>query len=403
MNRYKNFSIKFILLLFGLIILNTMISHILGRVYEHNFLTDILKKQHTDDAIYGSLLNNNEFELSLSRIEYIQPDIITLGSSRVLPFREEFFSTKFAGAGRAVTQITEAGMFIDRIVEMEHVPKTIMFGLDFWWFHNDYAKRNVSSRHLPTEKGFASNKLRSILDNIVRNRIDISDVAKKILFDAERKQYRQYTDFHSMGLNALNNFSGFRKDGSYFYGNILAGYRPSADKQFKNTVMRINNGTDKFRYGDHVNEQAWESLLYFVKKAQDNNIEVILFYPPLSNKVFELMDKKSTDYKYIDILTKRLEQLGNFFDFHNPSILNTNSCEFIDGFHGGETTNARLLQYINEKMTLPLSDVIDTYILMGASKTLIKLNKIERSNDFREVDFLQLGCNKHISEISFNE
>jgi len=394
MNNHKRFSRNFILLLTILVALNLFMAIILKSVFEHNSLSEIVSKQISSDSIYGSLLNNNEFEYSLSLISEIKPEVIALGSSRVLAFREEFFSKKFVGAGRAVTQIKEAEMVLSRINEMDRLPNLILFGLDFWWFQDDLARRNVSSRHIQTNKDFAISKLRAILTQWVQEKINFTVLFEKIVFKSEMQAFRKHNGFTSMGLGPLYNFSGRRKDGSYFYGNIITGDKEPLDFQFKNTLARIINGSDKFRYGSKLNEEAWADLMSFLKKADSMNIEVVLFFPPLASKVFNLINSKSSDYEYIYVLTKRLENLGVFFNFHDSSILKTNDCEFIDGFHGGGVTYARLLSYINERHFLPVSDDLNKYINLNMGNSLVRMNEIEISANFNEIDFLGIGCHK---------
>jgi len=394
MNRYTSFSIKFITFLLILVLFNIALSKFFSELYEHNPLIEIINEQHKQGGIYASLLNNHEFAYSTELVPFRKPEVIALGSSRVLPFREQFFSEKFVGAGRAVTQISEAELFLSEILEKETKPKIILFGLDFWWFHESMAKRSIFARHLPTEGEFASNKLRGLLTQLLEQRVDVNTVYEKLRYGLERVEHRENGGFYSMGLGALQSFSGLREDGSYFYGNILTGLKPSPDIGFRSTLRRIDKGTDKFSYGQNINEKAWQSFMAFMTKADKNNVKVILFYPPLSKKVYDAINYKTVEYKYIQLLTKRLESVAMFFNFHNPNKLLATDCEFIDGFHGGDVVYARMLEEINKKVSLPLNKNLKQYINIHKNKALIRLNELERSKMYQEVDFLEIGCKK---------
>lgn len=394
MSKYEGFSKKFIIFLLMVILLNVIWSGLLGKLYEHNPLDEVIYEQHKRDAIYGSILNNNEFSYSTELVTFRKPAVIALGSSRVLPFRQEFFSEQFAGAGRAITQIKEAEIFLSKVLENGVKPEVVLFGIDFWWFHESLSKRNTSARHIQTEGEFASNKLRGFMNHVIQRRVEIGSAYRKVLYGAEKEDYEKYKEFHSLGLGALQNFSGLRKDGSYFYGNILTGFRKSPDIAFKSTLQRIKKGSDKFRHGQNISEDAWSSLMNFMVKARDNNIRVVLFYPPLSDKAYDAINREPIGYKYIKLLTERLEKTGVFFNFHNPTKLSATECEFVDGFHGGEVVYARLLKEMSKKVHLPLHVNLERYIDSYRNNALIKLNALEHSKIYKEIDFLEIGCEK---------
>ena len=62
-------------------------------------------------------------------IKQVKPEIIALGSSRVMQFREDSFNKKFVNAGGAMNSLSEFNFF-EKMYEF-HNPKYIILGLDF--------------------------------------------------------------------------------------------------------------------------------------------------------------------------------------------------------------------------------------------------------------------------------
>ena len=96
-------------------------------------LDELVWRQHTSDALYGTALHDVRREHKLAIIEYRKPEIVALGSSRALDFRQEYFHRKFACACQAMKSLDEGKHFVDALVAT-YVPKLVIFALDFWWF-----------------------------------------------------------------------------------------------------------------------------------------------------------------------------------------------------------------------------------------------------------------------------
>ena len=117
--------------------------------------------------------------------------------------------------------------------------------------------------------------------------------------------------------------------------------------------------------------------------------------PPFAPTVWSSISNNS-ELSYIDEVYYELEQcLG--FEIHNYMDTNiSDDCEFLDGFHGGDTTYARIILdiFLNKKINYPFADVkfLQTFIQneSGFASGFTR----HQSKKFSEVDFLELGCSK---------
>lgn len=137
-------------------------------------------------------------------------------------------------------------------------------------------------------------------------------------------------------------------------------------------------------------------LKNIVRKLEAQGIQVILFFPPLAFTPYAMISAAPEDYQFISQLPGELARAGLMaHDFTNPATINTHDCEFIDGFHGGEVTYARLLSALAESNAL-LGQFINHGQIAAALYKAAGLAMVPdpRITPRREIDFLPLGCRK---------
>ena len=74
---------------------------IMWRVYEFSNVDRIVKDQASSHGIYASSLDHNAMSYKLTLVEFRKPDIVAIGSSRAMQFREDSFrdDVVFVNAG----------------------------------------------------------------------------------------------------------------------------------------------------------------------------------------------------------------------------------------------------------------------------------------------------------------
>ena len=109
------------------------------------------------------------------------------------------------------------------------------------------------------------------------------------------------------------------------------------------------------------------------------------------------MCERSAEYSYINKIDNLLNILRiEKYNYHDPSLLTKNDCEFLDGNHGGDIFYKRILRDVYAKKS-PLRDYINIKkINSDINKFKGNTLTIDNKNYYykKEVDFLKIGCEK---------
>jgi hypothetical protein len=302
----------------------------------------IIDYQQSKNILVGTAIQSINSQLKYRSVNKIKPDIIAIGTSRVMQFRREYFNDNisFYNAGGAVINLPQ---YIDFIKSMNDKPQFIIVGLDQYFFNENYAINDQNNNTYY----YNYNPLKIILNifkMISNNKISIN-------------QHYHYDD--NVGLTAMVYGDGFRKDGSYFYNRIInepeSEYSKNYKYPFKDTVQRIDDGNSRFEYGIDVWEKSTEQVIQLLKECKNNNIKVIAFLPPFAPYINTKL-KENGNYQYIwkiyNILISIFDEYDyELYDFTDFSNLSDDSM-YIDGFHGDDNTYHNILLKIKENNSL---------------------------------------------------
>ena len=389
----KKFSIiiffTFIVTFFLVSIPSFFVYKILLKAKEDLSLQEATKFQLEKNAIYN-YLNLDMFQYKLELIKNIKPKIMALGSSRVMQFREESFNTSFITTGGAMHHLNEGYLFLQEMKKI-YKPEIIILGLDFWWFNEKFYQPKIFDQQEKKEIDIKS-KINQTLSMVIKGEIGF-DIFEYILKDTNG-----ITSYKNVGLRSLKYSNGFRKDGSYQYTSFILGDEKNSDIKFSNTYDRINHGNSRFEYANHISKERVEIFNEIIKFAKDNDIKLILFIPPLANEVVEKMNSLGYKYNYVSEFRKLVKETDiENYDFHDMRDYYKDSCEFVDGFHGGDVAYQRILKKMydqNSSLSKYLNiELINKSISENAGKTLTIFDKT-KYKIYKERDFLELGCVK---------
>ena len=268
-------------------------------------------------------------------------DVIAIGSSRVLSFNSRMFEASFYNAGYTISSINDFLPFLNSISE-EKYPKFLIIGLDQWMFNETWD--NLES--VPSKDTWANSfKLKPNANTVI-------NIWKDLLRNKYNLKLLSNTDLISrIGINSVFNNSGFRNDGSFYYGGqiekLLHNDVTANDYDYVNTFDRIEKGDRLFQYGAVVNPNALHELERILQFCDSKQIKVVAFLPPFADKVNDKLNSCG-NYKYMDSIYAQSKNLFSdynyeLYDFSKLVTINSNDSETIDGFHGGEVTYLKLL------------------------------------------------------------
>jgi hypothetical protein len=342
----KKFLLKIVVFFLPIIIVFLIPVAILFVTGENYQSIDGLIKGEQNYLIGYAYNEGNYKYLKQKELENRQSlSVLALGSSRVLQFRDKMFTKPFYNAGYTVVRISEFTQFVKSNL-INKKPKVLLVGLDQWMFNKNWDDlKNYGKKNIDWKSSYNYNASISTIFKI------FSDLAsKKYGLETILPNYEQ-SNQKKIGLQAFLKNTGFRKDGSFFYGNqiskLLSCDSTAEDFEYVDTYSRIENGNRCFEYGDKVSEISLQALNDFLSLCKSNNIYVVAILPPFANSVNYKM-KQSGNYSYMDSIYYKAINMFEYYHFELWDMSNLNNYyssddETIDGFHGSEVTYTRIL------------------------------------------------------------
>jgi hypothetical protein len=300
-------------------------------------------------VLHGAAYTNATMYVKSRMLTRNDPQLLVLGSSRVMQFRDAFFlpEVRFYNAGGMVARLLHFGTVLQRLRE-DQQPELLLLGMDAYFFNERFDKLERDALNAAwldermntfkdgSEVFFTS--WRAVWTDLYAGKVEWTKLGR----------LRGLRD--RFGLNAVCRNQGFRNDGSYRYGSRERNITDPAhrDFQFGTTLQQIATGKGRFVYGSTVSAPALREMESVLDNAQARGIQVVGFLPPYPHKVWEAMEQRGDNYAYLWSLEAALRPLfeGRGFEFHNFSDfawVGADDSEAIDGFHGSEKTYLRLL------------------------------------------------------------
>lgn len=364
------------------------VSHlVLQRLGEDIDPVTAARIQQTADISYSSALFYRPRPYKLERARLAKADTVLLGSSRAMQFVKDPWKTSVINAGGAMRDIESGEIFADRILDVYH-PKRIILALDWWWF---------SVTRDPDSAGDVNPKTEFTLHELVQPAVWIWDGSLSA-------SNLNTLLFHSgalppaIGLPAHFSHAGWDSFGHYDYGDLLSEQAGGPDVGFEETfedLQHKSKGNDRAP-ANGFSEASWQRFEALIKRFQDSGAEVIVFLPPVAGPVHDWLAQQP-EPNIVNEVQRRLPTLPALtFDFHDPTTIGSDPCEFVDGIHGGEVSYLRVLHAIAADPSADLENDVDQQAvekLIAANAGHASLKRDDRTRQ-PEADFNSLGCRK---------
>ena len=342
-----------------------------------------------ESCIVGLATRNQGYHYKQAVYNKIKPDVLVLGSSRVMEFRKDFFLSSMCNVGGSMASVQEGYSFVKEAFA-ESKPKAIILGIDYWWF-NENAVTPTKDVKPPREMSHKVT-IRSYLlpyKWLWEKKISWQQYKDKVM--AFRHQYK-----NGIGVDASLNKNGFLPDGSYLYTKAVSGTDKSADELFRYSIDRVHASNIKYGNKVEVNKIHLDKLLELINYIKEKDVELFIFVPPIAPTLLNEMPNFVNENSFIEQVFNTLTASGiSFNNYHDPSILSSSDCEFIDGIHGGDVLYAKILKNMVDT-NKNLNKFVDTEYLDSVIDLYSELAMIPnpKLNSLPEVDFLKIGCNK---------
>ena len=260
------------------------------------------------------ILKSNEkyiigFELDEKKYGYIKrkeiefnkkKDVLIIGSSRALGFREEMFKQDFYNSGYTITKIDGMTKFIKSLNEKKK-PRYLIATIDPWMFNENWNNTRTGKFNFYNKE---YNLIPSIDDMIV--------MCKKVLKNGNSFVIKKKGNTKRLGLKSYNEKIGIRKDGSMDYNGLIARIKKNdttlIDYNSKKTIDNIRKGKSKFQYGKDICKKSICELNELVNTCNKRKIQLILIFPPLSKVVLNELEN-NPNHKYFPKIKNEIQKI----------------------------------------------------------------------------------------------
>ncbi|MCR5562077.1 MAG: hypothetical protein K6F46_01715 [Desulfovibrio sp.] len=346
-------------------------------------------------ALFGSGVSQDFVDYKLRLYEAVKPDVLTIGSSRVMQFRGAYFNRKYLNMGGVAGNLPVLRSTLDALLSM-HRPEAVIIGLDFWWFMPQW-NPDPFMEEPPTSGSYnyGLESLKKPWSWLLDGKISPAELAAPLagVFGGGFRGDRY-------GIMAQQTDDGFGPDGSWYYTADVTGRKKPFDFRFCDTLTQVARGIKAFyRVPEGQAGPSATHLDAFAEiwcKLRSRGIKTFVFIAPLSERVLAAMREKPGDYPHLFELAGALKARGiDVMDFTDPRSLGSNDCEFVDGFHGGEVAYVRILRGLADRWSalLPYVDMekINAALREWKGHAIVRDTRL---TNLWETDFMEFGCVK---------
>ncbi|MEP7293152.1 MAG: hypothetical protein ABI835_15320 [Chloroflexota bacterium] len=293
-----------------------------------------------------------------------QPEILAVGSSRLLQFRSMFFNRQPRAFYNAAAPAWELAQVQQFLAGLSFTPRILILNLDQPIFNDAWVKPYDAPQVSDFANLFQVN--RSFMQEV------FSGVISKEGFDFGRYLARIEPGLGgtALGLRAIRDGHGFRNDGSEQYGDFLVAHwlDPQAERQRHLDLVR--DGGEMYVYGDTVSAARLQQLDDVLRWCDQRGITVIGFLPSFMPTLYQQI-MTDGNHSYLQKLDAALapifERYGfAYFNFSDGATLGATDDDFFDGWHASERINLRLYSQMRAALPDLLGDYSDPAFLAAA-------------------------------------
>ena len=283
----------------------------------------------------------------------INPEIITIGSSRVYTFRSSFFKpgAEFYNAGGVGGFPQDLSNFIKKIPNDSRL-KVIIIGIDQRLLNPTFvATGEHDNKQNPPEDISPAKRLSNFLAGgwILPYQDYFSGKFSLSLL------VQQYKDTRNVGISALIDEMGFEKDGGLVRGHTLK----SPEQVKADIAEKVNNiitpTLGAYQYNTKISEEGVRYIEEFLALAHEREIYVVGFTSPFASALYDKILSLNDEYAATMLeIPERLRTVFKkygypFYGLDDPRSYGSSDEELIDKDHITEKGAARILLYMAER------------------------------------------------------
>lgn len=309
-------------------------------------------------VLYGLAYTKRDGAFKRGALNLRRPNVVCMGSSRVLEVRSEFFTEPSAYYNAGITGISLYDeLKVIRTIHWNTGPRLLILGVDSWWFNDDC---KILTEHSDA-KFFEDPGVRTVITQSV-DRV-LKDVLLGKLRPGVHRNEQDLKAFTPIGMSAIFKGAGFRSDGSYRYESG----QPREWPGFAFGVSEVRGGNGFFAPGTGISQRAVAALRQLLQICREQGVHVVAYVPPYASPVYRAVQEAPSHYPHMLGVQEALRPIfaeggSPFYDYQDIHLVSESDEDFLDGIHPGERTHAQILQRL-AKVDPPLRATLNAQAL----------------------------------------
>jgi hypothetical protein len=297
------------------------------------------------------------YGFKFDRVRALKPEVICLGTSRVLQIRDLFFDTgktTFYNGGGMLGSFADIHGYAEALrAGTLPRPKVAIFGIDPWWMKTGLP---------PVQTTWDT-------DSQYQDPFYIPEAH----IAAIRAAFKQegfiwpgslgtalspapHSGYPAIGGGALKKGVGFRHDGSIQYDpGLIISYMEKGpvfeDRETPPVIDRLRKRKEQFTPAEGLDHDMLASLITDLKALQQMGVEPLVFLPPWANECWVQLEKDAAVHgwwrDYRTIMPQKLKEAGiPCVGPSRPQDYGLDETTMWDGFHPSEVLMARIIHHL---------------------------------------------------------
>lgn len=315
----------------------------------------VAEQSHDESALFGRKILSQAFRVyKLEMMRARQPEIVALGSSRVMQFRDLMFrpsEERFYNAGGLAASVEEVAEYAE-LVETGDAPEpeVLILGVDIWWMRPEWAASMNPNRQLEDDATQAVARVVGLRDWLRQPSLPKGFLRCGVPLPQTDEGYR------GIGLGGLEG-NGFRLDGSSYHQRwIVDEYRQHpVYKDRGNPLITDMLRDEQFPFTpiQELDSAQVDELLGSLQSLQARGTVVLVLLPPVSNEMQALFVKSQELRRWWDayhsVLPQRLAAIGvRSLSVKSPAEMGLQDDYMLDGVHPSEVFCTYILERLIE-------------------------------------------------------
>lgn len=314
------------------------------------------QKLHPDFVFLRRYFGQDLYSYKWQALMQKRPDVVVLGSSRVMKFRAEMFGltsitssrSQFYNCGGMIQSAKDFEEGVDLLLAVYN-PKLVIIGVDMWWLNGNYTQKSRIREEVDYDAALDWRQHMQCFRNLIKSR----EALKEALSAPEKSHALKCIGLGSVAGGGI----GFRSDGSISGRKdqlpVRDGVWHYVDAESPPVRERAQKNTKQFIPTDGLSRERLDQLERAISGLRNRGVRVIAFLPPFSNEVAEIIQSSPEQRRiwaeYREIVPQLFKKLEvPCLDASTPARLGLDDRYMVDGFHGEETMHLHILKHLLE-------------------------------------------------------